>query len=343
MACSEIFGGMYQGMNLADRVWMDESDDLSSTGISPERARHVFKIGIAANADDKMFSKYRQQLSAKDCRQISTEETSFEITEIIHADNTVLALYAQKQSAGLKILGKMKAKTWSNPRAPDEDLTEEEEVNLKANPPKPKIYEFWLEEEILEKCELGMKFEATIRETSFGLSYFDAIGGIYCSFYQVIPNDFMRDWREIEKEWLPMKYNKYRAAQRSAEEREDGVADEDCYDAIADQSAPTVIEQVSEKVDEGEKEGEHFEVEAEAAEAYIDRGLVAAGYDDEFDELQSKTEEASYEHDAGLQETAEGGFGVKVHKVGEELKEVTGNADRVRQKNFDVKRTEQIE
>ena len=208
MACSEIFGGMYQGMFEADQEWTQGLDIERRCGISPEQARKVFKFAMAANATDDMFPKYRAQLQAKTCRVISTEDIRFEITSLSFANEGALNLYGEQQCAGIKSLSKMRAKSWLSLDAQDEDLTEDEEAYLRANPLPLKEYEFWMEDEILQKCSVGMKFEATVRETSFGLTYFDAMQGLHPSFYHLIANDFMGDWKEVEKEWLPMRKNK---------------------------------------------------------------------------------------------------------------------------------------
>ena len=205
MACSVIFGGMYQGMYTDKQQWMEGLDLELNTAISPEQARNVFKIALAANANDSIFDKYKKQLGDKACRVVATEDTGLEITEIILPHQEALTLYAQPQCAGLKTIGKMKAKTWFSPDIEDEDLTEEEEAALAATTPVIKGYEFWVEEELLHKCFVGMKFETKVTHLSFGISYFDAISGVHCSFYQMLPNKLMEGWREPEKEWLPMR------------------------------------------------------------------------------------------------------------------------------------------
>ena len=330
MACSEIFGGTYQGLYSSTRSWMEEADTVPNVGISPERARHAFKIGIAANASDEMFPVYRQQLAAKDCKIISTEDIAFEITEIIPASETALSLYGQQQSAGLKPLGKIKAKTWFNPNAPEDDLTEEEEAYLKANTPQTRKYEFWLEEDILEKCKVGMKFEATVRETSFGLTFFDAINGIMCSFYHSIPNELMEDWREIEKEWLPFKDNKYIAAKKAADKSNN------MPDAIGDKGAGKDHEEEPSEFMETNKEDD--QLEADSQDVIMDPNIVAAGYDDEeFEKYSSEAQNQPGEKKSEIN------FSVEVHKAGEELKEVNGNTGTILQENFDVKRVEEIE
>ena len=203
-SCSEIFGGLYQGMWSENQEWMQGLDVNYDVGISPHHARKVFKYALAANADEDTHSNYKRQLEEKTTKIASVNEnTGFEVTEIIFPTQEVLDFYAQPEAAGLKPVGKIRAKSWTVPTAASEDLTEEEEEALAAIPPEIKHYEFWMENDVLSYCVVGMKVEATITELSFGVSYFDALDGVHCSFYQLLPNEFMAGWREPEKEWLP--------------------------------------------------------------------------------------------------------------------------------------------
>lgn len=205
-SCSEIFGGMYQGMWSANQDWMQGMDLDYDIGMSPHHARKVFKYALAANADDDTHETYRKQLENKATKIVSVNEnTGFEVTEVNFATQEILNFYSQPECADLKPIGKMRAKTWIIPTSADEDLTEEEEAALAAKAPETKYYEFWVEDEILSKCAIGMKLEATVTELSFGLSYFDALSGVHCSFYRFLPNELMAGWREPEKEWLPMR------------------------------------------------------------------------------------------------------------------------------------------
>ena len=205
-ACSEIFGGMYQGMWSENQEWMQGIDLDPGIGISPHHARKVFKYALAANADDDTHATYQKQLKEKSTKIVGVNEnTGFEVTDIVFANQETLDFYAQPECAELKPTGKMKAKSWIIPTAADEDLTEEEEAALAAKAPEPKHYEFWVEDEILAKCVVGMKFEGTITELSFGVSYFDTLNAVHCSFSQFQPSELMTEWREPEKEWLPMK------------------------------------------------------------------------------------------------------------------------------------------
>ena len=106
-----------------------------------------------------------------------------------------------------RILGKLLTKTWHTSFAPVEDLTEAEEVALANAPKETKLYELWIEDDVLCHCFPGMKLDVTVTELSIGISYFDKIHGIYCSFFDISANQRMADWREPEGEgrWLPMR------------------------------------------------------------------------------------------------------------------------------------------
>ena len=279
LACSEIFGGMYQGVFSASQAWREDPEMGGGLGISPEHARNVFKIGIAAHASDEMFPIYQQQLKEKSCRLVRTEAVGIEVIEKLPPAKNILDFYKDSQAAGLKVLGKMKAKTWTSPQSMDEDLTEEEEAYIEVNPPETKQYEFLLEDEILQKCEIGMKLRVTLRETSFGLTYFDAVHAVHCSFYQLIPNELMEDWREIEKEWLPMKRNKYLEASREDQGQDNDVHLGEGEDAPKDDSEPASGKERSrELAQENEKKAY---LDSMITVEKVDTDLVAAGYDEE--------------------------------------------------------------
>ena len=206
MACSEIFGGVFQGVHVdMSGGWMNDDDRKQMTiGISPQRARQAFKIGFAAHATDEQIAKYKAEMSGQRFKIVSTEEVSLEITNVALGSSIpdTQALYDHDEAKDLPILGKLCTRTWYNPAAADEDLTEEEEAELAANPPPTKKYEFWLEDELLKHVFVGMKLQVTVKELSFGIYFFDAITGVHCSFFTILPNELMLGWKEIEKEWL---------------------------------------------------------------------------------------------------------------------------------------------
>lgn len=210
-ACSMIYGGTCQEMYIGDQDWARELG--SFTGMNPKLARQTFKIGFTANATDEMFEKYKSQSQSGTISIASAVETGLEVTELILANRDVLKLYDHPDAKSLRALGKMKARTWIHPGEPDDDRTEEEKQQQQeeeragagagAGPgtggaPREvaEEYEFWIEDELLQRCFVGMKLETTIRRLSFGLDFFDYLAGAYCSFYTILPNELMVGWRE---------------------------------------------------------------------------------------------------------------------------------------------------
>lgn len=192
-ACSTIYGGMYQDTYIGDQAWAEGID--VDKGMSPELARQTFKIGLTANASDKMYEKYKSQSVDRCIGIMSVVDTGLEVTGLVLAHREALKLYDHPVAKGLRALGKLQARTWYHPGDPDDDLTEEEE-QAGTVVREVKKYEFWVEDVLLQRFFVGMKLEATVRHLSFGLDFFDKIGGVYCSFYQILPNEVMIGWKE---------------------------------------------------------------------------------------------------------------------------------------------------
>ena len=285
-------------------------------GISPHQARKVFKYAFAANADDNTHKTYRHQLKANATKIASVNEnTGFEVTEIIFPTQEILDFYAQPEAAGLKPVGKMRAKTWNIPTAASEDLTEEEEEALAAKTPEIKYYEFWIETEILSHCVVGMKVEATVTETSFGVSYFDALSGLHCSFYQLLPNELMAGWREPEKEWLPM-----RKKTQGTDSREMGFDD-----------IPGEVGEENEVLDDGTALGKQPTENTESV--MNDTGAESP----RTNEKTTHEVESGGSHETHGRVNAMSDVAVEVRETGEKLIRVPGNAEDVVEKIFDVK------
>ena len=143
-----------------------------------------------------MFQKYNKHVSEKKAGVVEMLNTGLEILDLECADDEVLKYYNAEDNPvkGCSPLGKMKVKTWHVPDTQTEDLTEEEE---QANQSEPiHTYELWLEDDIMAKLFVGMKFSGTLRKLSFGPYFLDDIQGIHCSFYSVLPNELMLGWRE---------------------------------------------------------------------------------------------------------------------------------------------------
>lgn len=316
-SCSEIFGGMYQGMWSENQEWQQGMDLDYDIGISPHHARKVFKYALAANADDDTHKTYRKQLEEKTTKIASVNEnTGFEVTEILNPTKEILDFYAQPECADLKPVGKMRAKTWIIPTAADEDLTEEEEAALAAKAPEIKYYEFWVENDILSHCVVGMKLEATVTRLSFGVSYFDAIIRVHCSFHQVLPNELMAGWRAPEKEWLPMK----KKTQSSGNS-----------DAVFD-DLPGEVGEENKMLDDSTAFGEQPVEDNEGGmKDAVDGSRRTMGDTGHTDENEGDRSVNGNNTAVQMADAA-----IAVRETGKRVIEVPGNADKVLEKTFDI-------
>ena len=198
-ACSEIFGGIYQGKYAKNPHWAPDAE--SYAGMSPEDAHRTFKIGLAAQASDEVTKRYREQNAAGNLETLKVYNACLEITELLPADDGIRRFYAKHPAAkGLSALGRLKAKSWDPPFKPFRDLTAEERLAETKFPME--LYEFFVEDYVLDDCFVGMKFETTVHDLSFGLKFFDNISGVFCSFYGTIPNERLIGWRKPEDELL---------------------------------------------------------------------------------------------------------------------------------------------
>lgn len=207
-ACSEIFGGAYQGSSGEEVGWA--SDVKGSAGISPELAIQTFRVGMASHAPDEMNKAYMDQSDSWSITITEAYDASLEVAQIVRASAEVKNFYERHPSAkGLKPLGRLIAKTWDPPYNLPKDLTEEEKKAAETKPANVvETHSFLVEDYILETCFVGMKFEVTIREMSFGLKFFDTTHGVFCSFYALLPNELMIGWRLPEAEPLPYRKSK---------------------------------------------------------------------------------------------------------------------------------------
>lgn len=286
-------------------------------GISPHHARRVFKYALAANADNDTHEIYRKQLEAKTTKIAKvSENTGLEVTDILLPTQEILNFYAQPDLADLKPVGKLRAKTWIIPTAAGEDLIEEEEAALAAKAPETKHYEFWVEIDVLSHCVVGMKLEATVTELSFGVSYFDALSGVHCSFYQLLPNELMAGWRVPEKEWLPMRKKKEGTDNRDAE-----------FDDL-----PGEVDEENKVLDGGTAYGEQLPGNTE--NRTNEAGDESQGANGDTSHATENDSNRSTNGDSTAVQISDAA--IEVRETGNRLIEVPCNSEKVVEKTFDI-------
>lgn len=218
-ACSILYGGFYRDTFTHDREAMEKMG--IDPGLTEEAAKRMFIGGLASQGSESMFDAYNKQVGGKSIHVKRTFRTFFEITELLFASSEVREMYNHTTMSGFSPIGKFKAQTWHCPGAPPEDLTEEEEEEFKLKPPHIEQFEFFVEDKVLEHLFAGMKMEAEVRETSFGLYYFESVTATLCSFYKFLPNESMMDW--VPHRFLPYK-KKQPPQQRMSDEGGDEQA-----------------------------------------------------------------------------------------------------------------------
>ena len=203
-ACSTIFGGYYEPEPIEDRGWAEKMG--LSKGFEHAQASQILQGGLAAHGDEALCNLYNSQVANKTAKRVNTFKALIEITALEFASREIEELYNHPSMSGCKPIGKLKAQTWNPPGDTLDDLTEEEEAQNAREGPKLQKFEFWVENETLDKLFVGMKLEIKVHELSFGVRYFDSISATLCSFYSEVPNELMIGWKE-HKYLPPRKVN----------------------------------------------------------------------------------------------------------------------------------------
>ena len=207
MACSTLYEGYYQGLYSGASSWAQESD--ITVGMSDAQATKVFRAGLAAHGTDEQAQHVKD---GKPVHTIRTIQTGLEITAIEPPDDETRSLYRDGLGGKMKPLGKIRARRWVKPYAAPEDITDDEDDNNNShnnnnNKADDTEFEFWIEdnnnkeddgegEGLLQYFFIGLKMEATIQELNIGITFFDAVIAVYCSFYTNLVNEMMLGWKE---------------------------------------------------------------------------------------------------------------------------------------------------
>jgi hypothetical protein len=210
MAASTLYGGYFHGLYVGKDTWSHEFADEQSgesirrqkrfDGMTTPEAERLFVTAIAFAGTPELFHAKMKGIP----KVVHAERRSMEVVRI-----TLPSLKQKRQYAGaknslgeagnFKPLGTLSVRHWDNPEAEEEDLTEKEKIAMnkaKKRGIDVRIEDFWLENDVLERCFIGLKFEATVRKLDIGLQYFDSIAGIYPSFFTFLPAQRLDGWRE---------------------------------------------------------------------------------------------------------------------------------------------------
>ncbi|KAF2690422.1 hypothetical protein K458DRAFT_474610 [Lentithecium fluviatile CBS 122367] len=194
-AASTVFGGSKAGTYTRNQEWAielkNEGVNLGDVGLMDQEARITFKTGIAILGTDDQ----QNMLDTKAVRVLKDESFGLEVLAIHPADDLTKEVYdirnAQtKDKICLEPLGKLVCRSWHIGDFHQYDLPKDKYPNGRL----PKIeegkgYEFWVEDDVLRECFLGMKMDARILTLEGGITILDEVRETMCSFYRWLPNE----------------------------------------------------------------------------------------------------------------------------------------------------------
>jgi hypothetical protein len=203
VAASTLFGGRYQNIHIQNAEWAVEDPNYGEyptieQGFGVVEAKHILTTAIAVNGNNEIFLEAIRNPG----EIIKTEKRYYEVINIVRSDVQINEPCAgfkndQGQTGQIKPLGLIHFKLWSGPGLESEDHSDDEEIAALDASGTDSVYEkYWLEDDILAHCFLGMKLELEVHELDIGIRFFDTVHGIYCSFLTILPNEKMANWKE---------------------------------------------------------------------------------------------------------------------------------------------------
>ncbi|KAI9753916.1 MAG: hypothetical protein M4579_004937 [Chaenotheca gracillima] len=191
VACSTIYGGYYQGMYSGNQDWADGID--LTCGMDDARAKQVVMTAISALGTDEQFEQAQREIVI-----INNEELGIEVTGIELATDETRAFYENSLGGALKTMGKLLVKSWDHPFAPPEDMSDDGQAEDQDRAFQERTFEFWVEEDLLHRCFVGLKAIVNVRTLNCGINYFDTVSSLYCSFFTPLTQEAMMVWRKPE-------------------------------------------------------------------------------------------------------------------------------------------------
>ena len=198
-AASTIFGGSYAGTYVGNSAWAQDLD-LDEFGMRDEEARVTFMVGMAILGTDEQYELLTLPERGVSSIQVTQDEsTGLEIISIKLPTNEAEELYTKeneilKNKLELQPLGKLICRAWNIENFHEYDLPKDQFPDGKLpRVDENKMYEFWVEGQVLRECFEGMKMDARVRTLEGGISILDEVKEVMCSFWKWLPNEL---WME---------------------------------------------------------------------------------------------------------------------------------------------------
>lgn len=208
-SASTLFGGSHAGLFTGDKSWAQDAQEdgikINAMGLRDQEARIKFSTGIAALGTDEQ----QDLVGVASLNILGKESTGLEVTAIEMPDPITRQVYAaqtefvKEKLNHLEPLGKLRCKAWYADDCDEWDLPKGKYPDGKPHVvDTEKKFEFWIEENVLSECFLGMKIEATVVTLEGGFTILDEVKQTHCSFYTWVPNELWMENKPKELRWL---------------------------------------------------------------------------------------------------------------------------------------------
>jgi hypothetical protein len=208
-----------------------ETTEIGTIGMRNEAAKVTFMTGVAAYGTDGQYQELCHAGSTlRGLEFISSESTGLKVVAIYKSTEEVREVYAQQNEAWkrkihLQPLGKLVCERWqiedfkeydlpprkfdctaySNPQRAEKVLTKLAKKST-GEPVKGGKLEFWIEDDVLSECFVGMEVEATVKTLVGGITVLDEVKEVMCSFNKWLPNELWAERKpprfRLMKRWL---------------------------------------------------------------------------------------------------------------------------------------------
>lgn len=195
VAASTLFGGSHKDTYVGASGWYDElteeeKKNLYDGGMRDEESRVTFKTGVSVYGTETQY-KALNKLDSPNPKFVTSETTGLEVVAIHYSTDVVKEAYRiqnenWKRAIDLQPLGKLICKSCIF-----DDYSEYDLPPGKSPPGKHegRDYEFWVEDDVLEECFVGLKVDARVLTLEGGIQILDSVREAFCSFYKWIPNE----------------------------------------------------------------------------------------------------------------------------------------------------------
>jgi hypothetical protein len=189
-ACSILSGGYYAKAQYQGN-WMD--GDVATgpnAGLTAQEAKWVACAGVAAFGTPPQNDDSGLDAELKIVKM--EEDVGLEVVAItlpVETSKEAQEFFGKLKGTAVLPMGKLLCKRYYFQHAAPLDLPTEDV-------PKSDPFEFLVDEESLQKCYPGLKFIATVKETTAGFYFIDYWSECYGTFYTWCWNDKAKDYKE---------------------------------------------------------------------------------------------------------------------------------------------------